>query len=339
MSTINDVAKRANVSPATVSKAFNNHKDIGESTRERILAIAKELDYTPSRSAIQLASGKEDTLGVIMSMIGKDKNTPEWLIKILNGIYNRAEYLGYRVQLFTNLTTARNQQNYVQFCRSNKLMGLIVHGLDKDAPDLIHLAESEIPCVLIDLDISGHRKTTVSVANEAACIEVVYKLAGLGHTEIAFVSGAVETAVAADRLRGYQKGMQKVNLPHTHIIQSNFTEEDAYAKTKNYLLQNPQITALFCASDAMAVGALNACLDLGYLVPQDISVVGFDNLSYTKYVRPQLSTVSQNFFEIGTTSAQLLVDLFNGEKVESHYYLDYEVEFRQSVSRNRKGIM
>jgi LacI family transcriptional regulator len=333
MKTINDVAQMAGVSVATVSKVFNGRKGVSEETRQRVISIAEELDYFPNHSASQLARGITETIGVVFSMLESKTLQDEYLIRMINGIFNNAETLGYRILVFTTNTVERNNQNFVQFCRSNNLAGLIIHGLDRDDPQLDKLINSEVPCVFIDIDISGAKTTNISVDNVNACIEVVNILTGLNHEHIAFVSGNLHSSVAMDRLVGYRTGMNAKGLP-LHVIECDYSKANAYKLSKDYLLYHPEITAFFCASDLMAVGVLDACLELGYRVPEDISIIGFDNLSFTQHIKPQLSTVAQNFYEIGNQAVNLLVDITKGKKVENHNYVPYHIEMRKSTSRN-----
>jgi len=325
----------AGVSVATVSKVFNGRKGVSEETRQRVIRIAEELDYFPNHSASQLARGITETIGVVFSMLDSKTIQDEYLIRMINGIFNNAESLGYRILVFTTNTVEHNNQNFVQFCRSNNLAGLIIHGLDQDDPQLDKLINSEVPCVFIDIDLSGKKTTNISVDNVNACIEVVNILAGLNHQNIAFVSGNLHSSVAQNRLIGYKKGMNAKGLP-LHIIECDYSKEYAYTLSKNYLLYHPEITAFFCASDLMAVGVMDACMELGYRVPEDISIIGFDNLSFTQHIKPKLSTVAQNFYEIGNQAVNLLVDIAKGKKVENHNYVPYHIEMRQSTLRNHR---
>ncbi|MDF2542341.1 MAG: helix-turn-helix family protein [Herbinix sp.] len=335
MKTINDVAQLAGVSVATVSKVFNGRKGVSEETRQRIIEIAEELDYFPNHSASQLARGKRETIGVVFSLLESKTLQDEYLIRIINGIFNKAELLGYRILVFTTNTVERNNQNFLQFCRSNNLAGLIIHGLDRDDPQLEKLINSEIPCVFIDINISGTKTTNISVDNVTACIDVVNILTGLNHQHIAFVSGNLHSSVALDRLKGYEIGMKAMNWP-LHVIECDYSKENAYKLSKDYLLYHPEITAFFCASDLMAVGVLDACIELGYKVPEDMSIIGFDNLSFTQHIKPQLSTVAQNFYEIGNQAVDLLEDITKGKKIEDHNYVPYHIEMRKSTSRNHR---
>lgn len=336
MKNINDVAKAANVSPATVSKVFNGYKSVSEKTKERIFKIAEELDYFPNRSAVQLVSKNEDTIGVILSALGDIYSRDEYLLGIIGGIYSKVESFGYRVAMFTSKSILNNNQNYIQFCRSNNLIGTIVHGLEKDDPELTRLVESEIPCVFIDINVEGKNTAVISVDNENACKEVVDKLVGLGHREIVFVAGSQSASVTHSRTKGYLRGMEENHIHSPQIIDGKFVKESAYEKVKEFMINNPSTTAFFCASDLMAVGALNACLDLGYQVPEDVSIVGFDNVSFSEHVRPRLSTVEQGFNEMGSRATELLLDIYEGKDVEKHCYLPHKIIIRESVARNRR---
>lgn len=336
MKTIKDIASLAGVSPATVSKAFNGHKSISEKTREMIFRMAEELDYFPNHSASQLARGKRETIGVVLSMMESRDIHAEYLIGIINGIFSKAESLSYRMLMFTPRTVERNNQNYVQFCRSNNLTGLIIHGLDRDDPQLEKLLISEVPCVFIDIDIAGTKTTNISVDNIMACREVVGILAGLSHKEIAFISGGEHSSVAVDRVKGYEAGMREHEL-EPHVIPCDFSKDIAYAKAKDYLLYHPETTAFFCASDLMAAGVMDACTDLGYNIPDDISVVGFDDLSLSQYLKPKLSTVAQDFFEMGSHAVDLLVDITNDNIVQPHNYVPYKIQMRSSTSRRKQA--
>lgn len=336
MKTIKDIANLAGVSPATVSKAFNGNKSISEKTRKMIFRIAEELDYFPNHSASQLARGKRETIGVVLSMMESRIIYAEYLVGIINGIFSKAESLGYHMLMFTPQTVERNNLNYVQFCRSNNLTGLIIHGLDRDDPRLEKLLTSEVPCVFIDIDITGAKTTNISVDNVKACREVVGILAGLNHREIVFISGGERSSVAIDRAKGYEEGMKENGL-EPQVIPCDFSRDVAYSKVKDYLLYHPETTAFFCASDLMAVGVMEACADLGYSVPEDISVVGFDDLSFAQYVKPKLSTVAQDFYEMGSHAVDLLVDITEGNNVQPHNYVPYKIRMRDSTSRNKRA--
>lgn len=333
MININDVAKAAGVSVSTVSKAINDSGKVSNKTKEKVLDIAKELDYAPSRSAVQLVKGTEDTIGVVTSALDSSFNQSEFILEILSGIYNTAQKYGMRVSVFSIKTLKESNQNYVQFCKANNLSGLIIHGFEKTDKELIYLAESQIPSVFIDIEISGIKTANVSSNNIEICEEVVRRLVGLKHENIAFVQGSISSEVYSKRLLGYKNAVSKYNLQKEYIIESNSTREDTYNKVKDYLSENPNINALFCSSDLMGVGALYACLDLGFKVPHDISIIGFDGLNFADYLRPKLSTVKQDFYGIGSTCIDMLVNILNDFDVQLNVNVPCKIEFTESVSK------
>lgn len=335
MKKITDVAEAANVSVSTVSKVLNGYKGVGSETREKVIRAAQELDYFPNHAASQLVNRREDTICVMLSSIGYMTSKDEFLVGLLSGIYHEAEARGLRVVIFTPDAILNMNQNYVQFCRSNNYIGFIIHGLQAEDPQIAHLAESEVPCVFIDNYVDGKKTATVSIDNRKACEEVVDKLVALGHRKITFVAGSLDSYVGIERKWGYDNAMEKHQLS-SQIVIGEFCYEDAYENVRRYILDCPETTALFCASDAMAAGAVNACLDSNFKVPKDISVFGFDDLSFASYFRPRLSTVVQNFYVMGAESARVLLQMFEGKDTKKKNYIDYKIEMRQSAAKNSR---
>jgi DNA-binding LacI/PurR family transcriptional regulator len=196
--------------------------------------------------------------------------------------------------------------------------------------------DNEVPCVFIDINVSGKKTVSVTTDNVRACSEVVDILAGLGHRQIVFVAGSETASVTMERTKGYEAGMKKNGLVPA-IVQADFTYEFTYEKVRERLLSAPETTALFCASDVMAAAAMAACGDLGYRIPEDISIVGYDDLSFAIYLRPKLSSVAQNFFEIGAASTATLINMHQEKDVKPVNYIPYEIKLRQSVARNTRN--
>jgi DNA-binding LacI/PurR family transcriptional regulator len=332
MITIKDVARVAGVSVGTVSKVFNGCLSVKPGTRERIFKAAAELDYAPNRSARQLANGLADTIGVVLCQFGQQNSRDEYLIGLLSGIYNEAEKSGLRVAMFTPVTVEKANQNYVQFCRSNRLIGLIAHGYDSTDVKLTHLADSSVPSVFIDMmtDEKGTMAVTVATDNIAAAAEVTDNLIRFGHRKIVFVSGREQAWVTQQRLKGYMQRMQSSYLTPV-ILQADFNTETSYERTVDFLARHADTEAFCCASDGIACGVLNACIKLGFKVPEDISVVGFDNLTLSGVTLPPLSTVAQDFFGMGCVSVQTLIKLSRSEPVQNPIWIHHRCVHRGSV--------
>jgi DNA-binding LacI/PurR family transcriptional regulator len=215
-------------------------------------------------------------------------------------------------------------------------MGFIIHGLGINNPEIDYLLDNEVPCVFIDINVSGKKIVSVTTDNVRACSEVVDILAGLDHRQIVFVAGSETASVTMERIKGYEAGMKKNGLVPV-IVQADFTYNLAYSKVREHILKTPETTALFCASDVMAAAAMTACADLGYRIPEDISIVGYDDLSFASYLRPKLSSVAQNFFEMGAASTATLINMHHERDVQPVNYIPYEIRIRQSVARNTRS--
>jgi DNA-binding LacI/PurR family transcriptional regulator len=328
--TIRDIAKATGVSVGTVSKVFNGYTTVGKDTRERILQAAAEFEYSPSHSARQLAGGFADTIGVVLNQFGEENSRDEYLIGILSGIYYEAEQKHLRVAMFTAKYLEKVNQNYVQFCRSNRLIGLIVHGYDMSDEKLVHLAESDIPCVAIDIVLPGSNNVTITTDNISATFETVEALVSFGHKKIVFVSGREKAWVTQQRLLGYKKGIKKHGLKPI-ILQADYNIETSFECVTQFLTQNADTDAFCCVSDGIACGALSACTKLNFKVPEDISIVGFDNLTISGVTNPPLSTVEQNFYQMGGISVNTLLSLSKQEKTPKQINIPHKFIFRAST--------
>ena len=328
--TIKDIAKAAGVSVGTVSKVFNGYTTVGDETRERILQIASELEYSPSHSARQLAGGFADTIGVILNQFGEENSRDEYLIGILSGIYCEAEQRQLRIAMFTAKYIERLNLDYVRFCRSNRLIGLIAHGYDMSDEKLTHLAESEIPCVGIDMVLPGSNCVTITTDNITATIETVETLIGFGHKKIVFVSGREKAWVTQQRLVGYNKCMKKHKMK-PYVLQADYNIETSFDCVTQFLSQNTDTDAFCCVSDGVACGALNACAKLNFKVPEEISIVGFDNLTISSVTSPPLSTVGQGFYQMGSMSVKTLIKLSKEEKCEKTIFIPHHHIYRDSI--------
>jgi LacI family transcriptional regulator len=335
MKTITDIANAANVSTATVSKVFNGYNDIAGETKDKILQIAKDMDYFPNYFASRLVSGKEDGICVILSAFGYHVSKEEYLVGLLSGVHSEAEKHGLQVIISTEQAILHGDKNYVQFCRSNKFMGFIIHGLTMHDPQIPHLVESEVPCVFIDIIIEGKKTVSVTTDNVQACAETTGILAGLGHRHIAFVAGSPDSWVTPQRVKGYELEMLRQGLI-PRIVRADFTYEVSYGKIQEHLLKHPQTTAFFCASDVIASAAVSACFDLGYRVPEDVSVAGYDDLSFASYMRPKLASVAQDFFGMGAKALSTLIDIYEGRKTAPVHCIPYQIKIRQSAAKNSR---
>lgn len=341
MATIKDVAKKAGVSIGVVSKAFNNYPDISEKTKQRILEVAKELNYSPNVVAKNLSSKKQNTIGMISSgFFHSDGRDHLNSFELFKGIYTATQENGYEFAIYITDSIKQMNKSYTQFCRERNIGGVVLFGIRTDDPYLKELIDSNIPCILVDVLIDKNVPNigSVSTDNRKAAKEVASYLLDHHHHDLMVVAGKEKTFVNSERLQGVKEALEErgSNLTMDRILHGNFSEEEAYVETLA-LLEKRQPSAFLCFSDLMAIGVMRAVKEKGLRIPEDVSVTGFDGLILTEYVSPPLTTVKQNFFEMGLKAAVLIQHMLEGERYDTNSFVDHLLVKRESVRELHKS--
>ena len=329
--TIKDVAQKAGVSIATVSRVFNGYDDIGLATKNKVIEVAKELGYVPNAAARALSSKQYKKIAMVINDL-KVSRTNTIPLEILTGVYEMADM--HDVDYVLLLTNNRDQEkkSLSQYCLENNISGLVLHGFSTADPYLLELATLKIPNLLIDIHPEAADSYGIAVNNEIAAYQATEFLISRGHRAIAMISGKSWAQVSKDRESGYQKCMADHHLP-TFIYEGLFSEEYSEELVKDILSDHPEITALFCASDLMAIGAVKGIQAMNLNVPQDISVIGFDDIAIAKYVTPSLTTIKQDMHEIGRRSCEILLEILDkGQIDQKQFYVKHSLIERESVS-------
>lgn len=337
MVTIKDVAKKAGVSIAIVSKAFNNYPDISSKTKKRILEIAKEMNYTPNIVAKNLSSKKPKTIGMITSGFldaeGKDNSNSFDMFK---GVYTTGEESQYELAIYLTDSLKQKQKSYAKFCQERNIGGAVLMGIRVDDPYFTELLHSNIPCVLIDLEVENDYGIigSVSTDNVAAGYEIATYLLNKNHRDIVVIAGTEAAYVNNQRLVGVKKALKSfgIELSDTNLFYADFTEIEAYKQAKQLLeTSSTRPTAFLCFSDLMAYGVMKAVNEYGLKIPDDISITGFDGLVINEYIQPSLTTVKQNFYEMGRKAALLLQQLIEDQEVDTRQVVEHQIVERESV--------
>ncbi|CAM4376146.1 LacI family DNA-binding transcriptional regulator [Saccharibacillus endophyticus] len=304
MASIHDVAKEAGVSVATVSKVINNYPDVSDKTRKKVSQTIKELKYHPNVAARGLVKGRSWTVGVFVTNSFKNPFVSE----LLEGIKTALQNSGYDLVL---LSTRFDDPGYsfVEHCLSRNVDGVVGFGVARNDPHLEELLDSDIPTMFVDADIRGRRAGYITTENKAGIMQAVEHLAQLGHSRIAFISGKLDNAVGSLRHEGFTEGMKKHKLPvHPDYVRvSDYSMEGGTIAMNDLLTLKERPTAVVCTSDMMAFGAINVIHRNGLSVPEDISVIGFDNTYYSEIFSPALTTVNQNIPSIGSHAIENLI--------------------------------
>ncbi|MDP9729151.1 LacI family DNA-binding transcriptional regulator [Alicyclobacillus tolerans] len=309
--TIRDVARQAGVSITTVSRAFNGYQDVSEETKKKILQVAESLNYRPSRVARSLVLQQTQSVGLMISDFNVNPGGHHFLFDVIAGVHDRLAYLGYDITLVSTTTARQRLISYIDFCTERRLEGVIVMGMRLDDPYMQEVAEAKLPSVGIDLPILSRYCGYVMTDNVNGARQGVRYLISQGHRSIGFVNGHAQAAVSVDRLRGYQTAMQEAGLEvkEDWIIHSNFLVDGGETATRQLLQNHPEMTAIFYASDLMAIGGMRCIQRMGKKVPGDIAVLGYDNIDLGEWVTPMLSTVAQKRYEMGVAAADMLMGM------------------------------
>ncbi|WP_078409928.1 LacI family DNA-binding transcriptional regulator [Priestia abyssalis] len=335
MTTIKDISKVAGVSVTTVSRALNGYSDVNEETRKKIIEVAKQLNYSPNTLARGLVMKKSQTIGLLVSGMNRESVKDNLTFQVLSGINECVSVRDYDLILFNTDSSRQREKTYTQLCRERKVDGAIIQGIKLDDPYLKEVMESDIPCVLVDIPVETNTVGYVTTDNVLGAKKAVEHLIELGHRNIAMVNGSDQAFVSKQRLKGYEKALKEneIKVQRNWIADGEFKEEKAKEAVSSLLSSFPEISAIFCASDLMALGALKACQEKGLAVPNDISIIGYDDILLASYVTPPLTTINQDMFEMGYEAADLLINMLEGKAKKRHRILETQLVQRKSCAR------
>jgi LacI family transcriptional regulator len=336
MATIKDIAKLAGVSVTTVSRALNGYDDVNEETRKKIKQVASELSYSPNAVARSLVSKKTRTIGLIISDINRAGAKDAFAYEVLCGINDRTGDLNYDLLLFSTNPSKQMEKSYTALCKERNVEGAILSGLRLDDPYLQEVIEqNSFPCVLIDIPKTGENVAHITSDSRLGASMAVRHLLENGHRSIAMINGHDQAFVSRERLEGYRDALSQFGLPtdSTPVYDGKFSEDGGAEAMYQILLRHPEVTAVFCASDLMALGAMRSLEKLGRKVPEDISIVGFDDINIASYCSPKLTTVRQDKYELGYQAAQLLIDMLDDRTDNRKILLSNQLIVRESTRR------
>jgi len=309
VTTIQQLAEQSGVSVATVSRALNGSAEVSEATRRRILELARDLDYTPSAAARTLVSRRSHVVGVILETgPGHPDLLHPFFQEVLVGLKHGAGRLGFDLLLFASDEPGNGfggAHSYLRRAGHHGVDGAVVMGFDGRDPEIEKLAQSELPCIVVDADLGGPRTGFVMSDNREGAALAVRHLHELGHERIATITGALATRPGADRLEGFRDELASLGLEPREecVVEGDFYDESGYRGTKQLLELDEPPTAIFAASDLMAAGALRAANELDVRVPEEVAVVGFDDIGLASLIQPQLTTVRQDMHALGEAAA------------------------------------
>ena len=314
--TIYDVARLAGVSTATVSRALNGTGQIAPATRAAIDAAVEQLGYRPNTIARSLVTKSTQTIALLLPDI-----TNPFYAALVSGIQQRALEAGHTMLLCTTEGDPEREEQYLSLLRAKQVDGALVDGLVLPPDRIARFVRDGFPIVCLDRDVDSASVPLVQVDNRLGARMATEHLLSLGHIQIAHVAGAPELRISEERVEGYREALLAAHLtPDPALVASGgFTEEGGYRATR--ALMGTGFSAVFAANDLSALGVISALTETGWRVPEDVSVVGFDDLRLSRYTSPPLTTVRQPAAEIAERATQLLLDLIHGKEVRQQLHL------------------
>ncbi|HAT4338906.1 TPA: LacI family transcriptional regulator [Clostridium perfringens] len=330
---IRDIARLAGVGVSTVSRVINDHPDVKDETREKILKIIKESNYIPNNSARILKKNNTNNIGVLVKGVFNP-----FFAEMINIIGNRINEAGYTMILQQNdYATEDDVDNLIAFVKEKRLQGIICLGgnfLNINDESFQFL---DIPVVLTSVNTlskeSKSKFSSIGIDNVLAAKASIQYLIDKGHRNIGILLGEKnDVGISGLRLEGYKKALEENNIPYSeeNVFIGDYDYSGAYRVTKEIINNRKDITAIFSISDIMAVGAAKSVIDQGLQVGEDISIMGFDGMEISKYYNPGITTVKQPKKNMANNSIDLLLALL--AKKEDHKHIIFETKIIERES-------
>lgn len=335
MVSLKDIAAACGVSVATVSKALNNQKDIGEETKKRVRTIAKELGYHPNASARTLKTNRSYNLGVLYKEKSGSGLTHDYFSQVLEYFRYTAENSGYDITFLSNSKTRKDKMSYLEHSVYRRMDGVMIAVADYDDPEVIELLRSDLPVVTVDYSYSG--RISIMSDNAFGMEKLLSYIYEQGHQKIAYIYGE-DSTVTKNRLSTYYRFMTEKNL----IVQEDLLYKGRYRDSSvagmitNSLLDLDQPpTCIIYADDFSAIGGMNTIKSRGLRVPEDISIAGYDGILIASQLEPQLTTYRQDTKGIGCMAAEKLIHLIENpqEALICQYTIGGELVLGGSVAQ------
>lgn len=313
--TIQDVAAAAGVSYQTVSRVINDKPDVAEDTRRRVWQIVEELGYQPSAIARGLVSKRTRTLGLIT-----EDFSDYFFTQVIVGAEVEARKQGYFFMLCSTERNPADEPEYLTLLTEREVDGILFArpSTEEDSRHIVSLIQQRVPLVTTAYWLPGEKLTVVDVDNVDGGLRATECLVKLGHGKIGMITGPAGWRSVNDRTEGYKLALNRAGIPFDALLieQGDWSYQSGYEAMGRLLAKAPQITALFAQNDQMAVGAMRALREAGRRIPDDVALVGYDDIPAAAYCHPPLTTIHQPMQQVGEIATRLLIEQINDSEVE-----------------------
>lgn len=338
--TIKDIAAESGVSLSTVSLVMNNNPRISQATRERVLQTIERLGYQPNRMARALAWRRSRTLAVLLPQL-RHTFADVYFGEILSGIHDRASKLGYKIMLEVARQEFVERKEHLQLFDQKIVDGILFVGANERHRFLADFADGQRPFLLVNNYSKVHPLNYVVSNYRYGAWQAAQHLVRLGHRHIGCIAGGLsEIQTSRDILDAFREVLAEQRIPFSDdwLADGWLTEEGGAKATASLLERHPELTAIFALNDKMALGAIRQLTDQHIRVPEDVAVVGFDDIPQASYAVPSLTTVHQPLYEIGKLACERLIELIHGRLSHVREVLPIYLQIRESCGAKLKGL-
>lgn len=332
MVSVKDIAAECGVSVATVSKSLNGYSDISEGTRRMVKDKAAEMGYLPNMAAVTLKTNRTYSIGILYEDEANSGLTHEYFARILQGIKSQAEAMGYGIMFITNRIGGK-KITYSEYCRNRQFDGVIIACVDFNEPQVAELVNCGIPIVTIDHVFNS----TISIMsdNVKGIRDLMEYLYSMGHRRIAYIHGT-DSSVSRDRITSFYQCIERLDLdiPAEYILECRYRDTVKAAKCTGELLDlKKPPTCIMYPDDFTAIGGISVIKSRSLKIPEDISVVGYDGISYAQIHEPTITTLRQDTDRMGREAASHLIELIERPKttLKEKYVIEGSVLVGNSV--------
>lgn len=334
--TIRDVAKRLNLSITTVSRALDGYDDVSEKTRQRVIQVANEMGYTPSRNARQLRRKRTDTLGYI-APTSQPRFSDPFFSEFIAGLGDEAGAQNF--DLLITLAPPEHEAEriaYQRLVQGRRVDGIVLSRMRQDDWRVNYLHESRLPFVSFGRTNASIEYPYIGVDGVGGVRRLIAHLVEQGHRNIAFISAPSNLTLQINRFRGYQEGLAEAGLifDERYVKEGDLTRNGGYLAAKKLLDLKPAPTAIIGANDLTAIGVLRAAREMGITVGRELAVAGFDGIEDAEHTTPPLTTLNQPVYDCARRLVRMLTALINNQTLdEPHVLLQPELIIRDSTLR------
>jgi DNA-binding LacI/PurR family transcriptional regulator len=331
--TIKDVAKIAGVSPSTVSRVISKHSRISPETSRKVRIIMEELGYHPNLMAKSLVSKTTGALGIILPRPAEELFLNLFFAEFFRGIAAQASRAGYDLLMATGANEREELDSVTRLVRGRRVDGIILLYSRKNDPIIEFLKKEAFPFVLIGRSVDNPDILSVDNDNILAAYDATKHLITQEHSRIGFISGPSDLVVSNDRMEGYKKALMDAGLPlrEEWIVEGEFLQESGYRAMSLIMSLYERPTALVIVDDIVTFGVLKGLTELGYRVPDDISLVSFNNLALSQLTTPPISSIDIGIYQLGYTAFQALVRKVKKEEIlQTRFVIPHRLMVRES---------